>query len=112
MINVQNSSLGRNNTSNKYTFEADNNSIELKKTTKENDLGTVIDSQLDFGENIIQTVGKANRHLGLITRCFSIRDRQSLLLLYKSKVRPILEYGSVVWSPCKKKYQHDRANTA
>ena len=57
--------LGRNNTSNKYTFESDK-SIELKNATKERDLAsTEIDSQLAFGEHIIQMVGKANRHLGL-----------------------------------------------
>ena len=95
--------LGRNNISNKYTFESDK-SIELKNATKERDSGMEIDSQLDFGEHIIQIVGKANRQLGLIKRCFAIRDRQSLLLLYKSTVRPIQEYGSVVWSPWTKKY--------
>ena len=40
----------------------------------------------------------------MIKICFVIRDRQSLLLLYKSTARPILEYGFVVWSPWNKKY--------
>ena len=64
-----------------------------------------MDSQLDFGEHIIQVVGKANRQLSLIKRYFAVRDRRSLLLLYISRptVRPILEYGSVVWSPWQKK---------
>jgi len=94
---------GRNNAKNAYTYVSGTESIELNRTSKERDLGIVIDSDLDFGEHI-QLVGKANRQLGLIKQCFIIRDRQSLLLLYKSTVRPILEYGSAVWSPWKVKY--------
>jgi len=63
--------------------------MELNITSKERDLGIIIDIELDFGEHIFQIVGKANRHLGLIKLCFIIRDRQSLLLLYNSTVRPI-----------------------
>jgi len=78
--------------------------MDLNITSKERNLGIIIESELDFGEHIFHIVGKANRHLGLIKRCFIIRDRQSLLSLYKFTVRPILEYGSVVWSHWKKKY--------
>ena len=43
------------------------------------------------------------RQLGIIKRTFVIRDKNSLLTLYKSTVRPILEYGSPVWNPWKQK---------
>jgi len=88
--------LGRNNAKNVYTFNSGRKSMVLNITSKERDLDIIIDTELDFGKHIFQIVGKANRQLGLIKRCFIIRDRQSLLLLYKSTVRPILEYGSVV----------------
>jgi len=48
-------------------------------------------------------VNKANRLLGQIKRSFVIRDSKSMLQLYKATIRPILEYGSPVWSPWKKK---------
>jgi len=96
--------LGRNNAKNVYTFNSGRKSMELNITSKERDLCIIIDSELDFGEHIFQIVGKVNRQLVLIKRCFIIRDRQSLLLLCKSTARLILEYGSVVWSPWKKKY--------
>ena len=48
-------------------------------------------------------VSKANSQLGLLIRSFVIRDKTSTLLLYKSTIRPILEYGCIVWSPWKKK---------
>jgi len=73
--------LGRNNDKHVYTFNLGRKSMELNITIKERDLGIIINSELDFGEHIFQIVGKANLQLGLIKRCFIIRDRLSLLLL-------------------------------
>jgi hypothetical protein len=36
---------------------------------------------------------------GLIRRCFTNLTSEKVSILYKSIVRPILEYGSTVWSP-------------
>jgi hypothetical protein len=76
----------------------------LRATEAERDLGIVIDSHLSFERHIEIIVNKANRQLGLIKRSFAIRDSASMLNLYKSTVRPILEYGSPVWDPWKAKY--------
>ena len=37
--------------------------------------------------------------LGLIKRNFIYMDRNTFILLYKSLVRPHLEYANSVWSP-------------
>ena len=42
---------------------------------------------------------KANSVLGVIKRTFAKRDEETFPLLYKSLVRPHLEYGNVVWGP-------------
>ena len=40
--------------------------------------------------------------MGLIWRTFKFMDKQNFNLLYKSLVRPHINYGKVVWSPfCK-----------
>ena len=44
-------------------------------------------------------MAKANRVAGIIFRTFRDIDIQTFLPLYKSQVRPILEYASPVWSP-------------
>jgi len=44
-------------------------------------------------------VSKANRILGVIQRNFLDRSRETVLLLYKSLVKPHLEYCCQVWSP-------------
>ena len=41
----------------------------------------------------------ANAVLGLVKKSFALLDDRTLPLLYKSLVRPHLEYGNVVWGP-------------
>ena len=45
----------------------------------------------------------ANRNLGIIYRTFTYLNPEMFLSLYKSIVRPHLEYASVIWSPLYKK---------
>src|ERR1043165_7009490 len=42
---------------------------------------------------------KANSTLGMIRRTIVTRDKDTILMLYKSLVRPQLEYCIQVWSP-------------
>ena len=44
-------------------------------------------------------ISKANQRVGMIKRSFSKLSCKSLLILYKSLVRPILEYCSSIWYP-------------
>ena len=76
---------------------------ELKKTTAEKDLGVTIDNRLSISEHINNTVKKANQVMGLIRRTFKLIDKEIFALLFKSRVRPILEYGNTIWSPRLKK---------
>ncbi len=48
-------------------------------------------------------VSLANRNVGIIFRTFTFMDKEIFLNLYKSIVRPHLEYASSVWSPVFKK---------
>ena len=49
------------------------------------------------------TVNRANRLVGLIKRAFSYLDEETLLVLYKTLIRPILDYGNTIWFPTLKK---------
>ena len=49
-------------------------------------------------------ISKANQRVGLIKRTFSRLSCKSLKILYKSLVRPILEYCSTIWYPL---YKYD-----
>ena len=58
------------------------------------------------GEWITNDKDKANEMnglVGLIKRAFSYLDEETLLVLYKTLIRPILDYGNTIWFPTLKK---------
>ena len=54
-------------------------------------------------DTISLTVNRANRLVGLIKCSFSYMYEETLLVLYKTLVRPILDYGNTIWFPILKK---------
>ena len=77
--------------------------VPVTQVSEEKDLGILIDNSLKFQNHINSQAKKANKMLGLIRRSFSFLDKDMFLCLYKSLVRPYLEYGSQVWSVIYKK---------
>ncbi len=73
--------------------------VTLEETTCEKDLGILVDNALSFDKHICEAVKKANKKLAMIRRTFVHLDRKMLVQLYTSLVRPLLEYGNVIWSP-------------
>ena len=71
----------------------------LAGSAVERDLGVHIDSLLKFRQQAAAAVAKANQMLAIIRRSFVLIDETTLPLLYKSIVRPHLEYGNLVWGP-------------
>lgn len=97
--------LGRQNSAHEYSMSDNGNTRhKLDRCTEERDLGVIVDDKLNFSPHIEMTVKKANRILGCIRHSFKHMDKHSFMLLYKSLVRPILEYASPVWSPHLKKH--------
>ena len=76
-----------------YTFHT------LQEVTEEKDLGIVVDDQLNFRLHMNAKVKKANSMIFLIKNTFKYLDKNMFNLLYKSLVRPHVEYASPVWSP-------------
>ena len=94
-----NTKTSRNSTSYSYTFH------NLAQVTEEKDLGVVVDDKLNFYSHIEEKVKKANQMLGIIKSTFKYIDCDIFSLLYKTLVRPHVEYASSVWSPHTKKHQ-------
>ena len=77
---------------------------KIQDVQQEKDLGVTFDQKLKFETHINTKINLANRNLGLIVRSFSFMNKEMFLQLYKSLVRPHLEYASVIWGPSSKKY--------
>ena len=61
------------------------------------DLGVFIDK--DLWQHITKKTAEAARKAGWVLRTFSIRDKSTMLLLFKTYVRSIVEYCCALWSP-------------
>ena len=58
-----------------------------------------ISNQCTFNEHVSNVCARANRFLGLMKKVFVSRNKSVLLPVYKSHVRSILEFGSILWHP-------------
>ncbi len=81
----------------KYDYEMSGEKLESVQCVK--DLGVTITSILKFSQQCIEAAGKANRMLGFIKRNFSFKNKDIILPLYNSLVRPPLEYAVQFCSP-------------
>ena len=77
--------------------------VYLDRTHEERDLGVFMSSTLDPSKHIAVKVKCANFALSQIRRSFLCRDARIMLNLYKTLVRPHLDYCAQVWSPWKQK---------
>ncbi len=73
--------------------------IKLTSVQSVKDLEVKIASNLKFSQQCIDAANKANRMLGLIKRNFLFKNKDVILPLYNSLVRPHLEYALQFWSP-------------
>ena len=87
--------IGRSNPEYKYLM----NSHVLQEVKQEKDLGIMITSDLKSFCQVTEAYKKANRALGMISRSIQYKSKSILLCLYKTLVRPQLEYCTQIWSP-------------
>ena len=81
------------------TRDGEDYNVMLQESEVERDLGVFIDNNLSFKQQVGKTTAKANQIVGIIRRTFDFLSDDLFLQLYKSLVRPILEYGHSVWQP-------------
>ena len=69
----------------------------ITKCNHQKHLGIILDSNLNFNTNIDQKVKKCNKLIGLIRSLSVNLLRNDLLTIYKSSIRPHLDYGDILY---------------
>ena len=80
-----------------YSYEM--NGHMLQEVDSENDLGIVIRNDLKVSDQCAKAYAKASRALGMIGRNIWYKGTEVMLRLFKSLVRPHVEFCTVAWSP-------------
>ncbi len=86
------------------------NGVELHNVQCVKDVSVSIAPNPKLSQQCKDAASKANRMLGLINRNFSFKNKDIILPLYISLVRPHLQYAVQFWSPQalqKKGYEDD-----
>ena len=76
---------------------------KLEEETLEKDLGIWISADMKCSQQCRYAANKANKVLGMIKRTIIYKDLKIMLNLYKTLVRPHVEYCVSAWSPYYKK---------
>lgn len=76
---------------------------KLDSTEDERDLGIMVSSDMKTSKQCAKSAAKAMSVLGLIKRHFSNLQAEEFRILYKTYVRPHMEYCVQAWSPHLKK---------
>jgi len=87
--------FGAKNPAYKYTMGG----TTLATTVKEKDLGIIITPDLKPSEQVIRAASAANSMLARVKRTFTCMDQEMFLPIYKTLVRPHMEYAIQAWCP-------------
>ena len=85
--------FGYNNEKRDYTT----NDHRLEAVHFERDFGVIVDNKLKFHRHTATAKKKTNQILGIIKKSYQTCDNMTISTLYKTMVRPHLEYANSIW---------------
>ena len=77
----------------KLTF----NNSHVSQTESQKHIGLILDNKLNFNEHLKGVLDKISKTIGLVRKFQPIFPRFSLLTIYKTFVRPHLDYGDIIY---------------
>ena len=69
----------------------------MTQSTTQKHLGMLLDVELDFQGHLKNIYSKVNKTIGLLRKLHNTLPRLPLLTIYKSFIRPHLDYGDVIY---------------
>ena len=94
---TQMASFNRSNNNGSIDVKMDGSVLEEKSSFKM--LGLTFSSKLDWGSYIISIAKTASKQIGALIRSMKCLSPKVALYLYKSPIRPCMEYRCHVWVP-------------
>ena len=73
------------------------NQTIVNRTSSQKPLGLILDEKLDFKEHVKVLIDKSSKGVNVIRKLRGQVPRRSLVPLYKSFTRSILEYADVIY---------------
>ena len=87
--------FGRNNLTRKYTMKG----LILGSSVEQRDFGVFVHGSLKAERQVNRVVKKAYGTLAFINRGIDYKSREVMMELYRTLMRPQLEYYVQFWSP-------------
>ena len=76
------------------------NAVQVKQVSEHKHLRIIFSEDMKWSKHIAHITSKANQRLGALYRQSQKMTRVQIETLYSSSIRPILEYGSVLFDNC------------
>ena len=73
------------------------NGNQVPQCSSQKHLGLLLDNKIDFNKHLEEKINKCNKIIGMMKKLFTSVSKQSLLTIYKSFVRTILDYGDIIY---------------
>ena len=86
----------RKKTSNENSLPVSVNNAKVVTCSTHKHLGLLLDKRLSFNEHIQSKMNRCYKMIGIIKRLFVNVSRYVLLTIYKSFIRPHLDYGDII----------------
>ena len=74
------------------------NNVQVERTTYQKHLGVILDEKLNFKEHVDSTISKVNKGISLIKKLGHSLPRKSLVTIYKVFLRPLIDYGDIIYN--------------
>ena len=73
------------------------NKSKVFQSTTQKHLGLILDNRLSFEEYLTAMGAKVSRTIALLCQLQPVLPRQALITIYKSFIRPYLDYGDILY---------------
>ena len=73
------------------------NGVKVKRLSSQKHLGMILDEHLNFNEHMSIKLSNARKGVGILRKLYNLIPRSSLLTIYKSFIRPHLDYCDIIY---------------